>query len=55
MLEAPEKWKCAECKEWVDVDEIIWCTPEGIATTGDAGEPYHVQCAPPEAAGHVTG
>ena len=30
-------------------DDAVWVDPHtGVATTGDAGRPYHVSCAPPE-------
>jgi len=42
-------YKCQECGDEVGQDDAVWVDPHtGVATTGDAGRPYHVSCAPPE-------
>ena len=43
------EYKCYECGLWVDQDDAVWIDPKtGIATTGDEGKPYHIDCAPEE-------
>lgn len=38
---------CAECRAPIDEEDAVWVNPaSGEATTGDAGKPYHVECAP---------
>jgi hypothetical protein len=41
--------KCTRCGGLVDEDEAVWIDPQtAIATCGDSGAPYHVECAPEE-------
>jgi hypothetical protein len=40
-------YKCAECGKQVDSEDTVWIDPKtGEATTGEKGNPYHVECAP---------
>jgi len=32
------EWKCAECREWENEEEVVWVNDK----------PYHVDCAPEE-------
>ena len=42
-------YKCHECGEDIEEDEVVWVDPDtGEATTGDSGRAYHVECAPEE-------
>lgn len=34
-----EEFKCANCGDWVDQDEVVW-VPDW-----ETGQPYHVECA----------
>ena len=44
-----DEYKCEECGEWMDQDEVVWVNPAtGEATTGDEGQPFHDCCAPEE-------
>ena len=44
-----DEYKCAECGEWVDQENVVWVNPAtGEASTGDAGRPFHEGCAPEE-------
>ena len=43
------RYRCAACEAEVCADDTVWVDPNtGEATTGDAGKPYHVDCAPSE-------
>lgn len=42
-----EEWRCFECDNWVDADEVIWATPDGQLDT-DKGNPYCDSCVPEE-------
>ena len=40
---------CAACGKEIDDDDTVWVDPStGEATTGDRGQPFHVDCAPEE-------
>lgn len=42
--------KCVWCGKALDEEDAVWVDPDtGDATTGDAGKPYHVACAPAQA------
>lgn len=42
-----EQWKCIECGDWYDEEEIIWALADGTLST-DKGNPYCEVCVPPE-------
>ena len=43
----PTYYKCAECGEWMDEDEVVWVDPTtGEASTSEKAKPYHDCCAP---------
>lgn len=42
------EFKCAECKEWIDEDEVVWIDPITKKASVEKGNAYCVSCAPPE-------
>ena len=39
---------CADCGEPIPDEDAVWIGPSGVAAGPPVGEPYHVECAPPE-------
>jgi len=40
-----EEWRCTECDEWTDDDDVVWATEDGELDT-DKGKPYCCSCVP---------
>ena len=46
---ATVEYHCFKCGKMVDADDAVFINPStGEATTGDGGEPFHVECGPSE-------
>jgi hypothetical protein len=39
------EWKCHKCELWIEEDEVVWSTEDGVLDT-DAGGPYCIPCCP---------